>query len=328
MPVENSRDPRETLVRDKYFSMRPKPLERWLWTQRLSSSAERVFWYHWDEGQKSGTWCSQVPIMAVARECSLDTATVSRAYQALRRLGLIARQDPGRDDTNPFRQATAVTEVFVPREVTKQLAAHPNRRRGEGNVVPMRPTAPAAANTRPAAPGPASAPVAIGLSWRESQAIFKKLSAAERQMFYVEQRARTTRIVFDADTRLTPEEQAHVRQTVELLGTAAPARSEPASPAKIRASTLSRRLSVLEVARIRRLVQAAAARSGRGDLPGLLREIVWSVERGTLSRFAPDHAVHIACKKVREGAWATPYRMPPDWTLPGAVPEYRSAAGV
>jgi hypothetical protein len=328
MSVENSRDPRETLVRDKYFSMRPKPLERWLWTQRLSSSAERVFWFHWDEGHKSGTWCSQVPIVVVARECSLDTATVSRAYQTLRNLGVIARQDPGRDDANPFRQATAVTEVFVPRELTRHLASHPNRRRGEGTVVPMIPRPLAASPTASEAPGQAQPAPTVGVSRIESQAIFKKLSAAERQMFYVEQRARTTGMVFDPNTPLDQAEQAYVRQTLELLAKAAPARSEATPAAQNRAPAANRRLSVLQIARTRKLVQAVAANARAADLRGLLHEIVWSVERGTLSRFAPDHAIHIACKKVREGTWATPYRMPPNWAPAAAGPEYCSAAGV
>ena len=47
MPIENSRDPRATLMRDKYFTMRPKPLERWVWQQGLPASAERIYWYHW-----------------------------------------------------------------------------------------------------------------------------------------------------------------------------------------------------------------------------------------------------------------------------------------
>jgi hypothetical protein len=35
MPGENSNDPRDVLMRRKYFSLRPKPLERWLWAQRV-----------------------------------------------------------------------------------------------------------------------------------------------------------------------------------------------------------------------------------------------------------------------------------------------------
>ncbi len=75
MPVdfENAaRDPRNRLVREKFFCVRPRPLERWLWTQRIPSSAERVFWLHWQEGMQRGDWCSELPIRRVAHECHLD----------------------------------------------------------------------------------------------------------------------------------------------------------------------------------------------------------------------------------------------------------------
>ena len=74
MSIENARDPRVTLMRDKYFTMRPKPLERWVWQQGLPASAERIYWYHWDLGAQNGTWCSQVPLRMVARECCVDVA--------------------------------------------------------------------------------------------------------------------------------------------------------------------------------------------------------------------------------------------------------------
>ena len=64
MSIENGHDPRVRLVREKYFSLRPKPLERWLWAQGVPASAERVFWLHWQEGLQRGDWCSEVPIQA------------------------------------------------------------------------------------------------------------------------------------------------------------------------------------------------------------------------------------------------------------------------
>ena len=39
------------------------------------------------------------------------------------------------------------------------------------------------------------------------------------------------------------------------------------------------------------------------------------------------HALAIACKKIREGAWSTPFRMPVDWSWKRALPELCSAAG-
>src|ERR1035441_4649512 len=107
MPSDNGHDPRARLVREKYFSLRPKPLERWLWAQGVPASAERVFWLHWQEGLQRGDWCSQVPLKRVARECCLDLSTVTRAYQLLARIGCIRRTDPGRDPANPFNQASS-----------------------------------------------------------------------------------------------------------------------------------------------------------------------------------------------------------------------------
>jgi hypothetical protein len=58
------------------------------------------------------------------------------------------------------------------------------------------------------------------------------------------------------------------------------------------------------------------------------------VEEGSLARFERAHAIAIACKKLREGAWTTPFRMPAVFTCPpaghctGAAREVRSAAGL
>ena len=90
MPTENptsSHDPRDRLVREKYFSLRPKPLERYLWQQGLPQAAERVFWLHWEEGMRNRDWCSEVPLKRVAALCCIDTSTVTRAYQVLKGLG-------------------------------------------------------------------------------------------------------------------------------------------------------------------------------------------------------------------------------------------------
>ena len=72
----------------------------------------------------------------------------------------------------------------------------------------------------------------------------------------------------------------------------------------------ARALSVFELARLRRDVQATAPVADAGEL---LRQVVWSIEEGSLRRFSPSHAIHIALKKIREGAWTRPNRMPPQW---------------
>jgi hypothetical protein len=86
-----------------------------------------VFWLHWEEGMRSGDWCSQIALRRVAQECYMDVSTVTRAYQLLKSLGLIQRQDPGRDPANPFQQATAVTEIRLPPSLQADLSRSPNR---------------------------------------------------------------------------------------------------------------------------------------------------------------------------------------------------------
>jgi hypothetical protein len=72
----------------------------------------------------------------------------------------------------------------------------------------------------------------------------------------------------------------------------------------------TRGLSVFELARVKREIQKAGSCGGR---PELLREVVWSIEAGALQRFKPLHAMNIALKKIREGGWTRPHRMPPNW---------------
>ena len=63
MPIESPFDPRDALVKTKYFNQYPKPLERWLWKQALPQSAERVFWLHWQaEGRSTAIGAREIPI--------------------------------------------------------------------------------------------------------------------------------------------------------------------------------------------------------------------------------------------------------------------------
>ncbi len=327
MSIGNHTDPRITLVREKYFSLRPKPLEKWLWAAKAPGSAERVFWYHWDIGHQNGSWVSQVPIRIVAKECGLDVATVTRAYQWLKGRGLLRRVDGGRDDANPFRQATALTEVFVPRELVMRLAAEPNRRRGEGKPAaapPARATAPLATGADRHSPPTAPATAAPVTSRHESRAILQKLSDGERSRLYAAQRDRRTELEFDADTRLTDSERAHVIHTVRLIACARPT-SAPLTA--VRASKPRARLSILQVAEARARIQKAKGEGDGRDIHQLLREVAWSVEEGALAKFETAHALAIACKKIREGAWSTPFRMPVDWSWKRALPELCGSAG-
>ena len=321
---QETRDPRARLVREKYFSLRPKPLERWLWAQGIPASAERVFWLHWHEGMKTGTWCSEVPIRRVAAECCLDVSTVTRAYQLLVRIGCLRRTDPGRDAANPFQQATAVTEVRIPRELLVELDRHPNRAQRHRETVEQAASAeraPKAENEAPRETRASSDPF-TGLSGRERlralSQLTRAMSPAERQQYDEASRTHRAHMAFDADSKLSAEERGRVLQHLSTLA-AQPKVTVSAGPAPRQTVAPSgpRKLSVFELARLRRDVQGATSSAAA---PELMRQVVWSIEEGSLKRFSPTHAIHIALKKIREGAWTRPNRMPPNWARAMSAP--------
>ena len=334
MPGDASHDPRVSLVREKYFSVRPKPLEQWIWSQKLPASVERVFWLHWQEGYQRGDWCSEIPLRRVARECHLDVSTVTRAYQVLTRLGCLRRADPGRDPRNPFSQATAITEVRVPRELLTQLNRYPNRTARSDRAAVVEPPAETEA---PATEHKAEAPPADpfnGCSGRERVRALNQLtadmSAAERHDFQEALRLRKTYISFGPDTLLTAEARATVLQLLARIAAQPPAPIEttrslalenrgPRGPAPIR------HLTMIEVAQIRQAIQRVTTADCAGELT---RQVLWSMQQGALRRFTQAHAMHIALKKIRQGQWTRPHRMPPNWaqSLMAAGPGMCTAA--
>lgn len=118
---ENSETPLDRLIRSCPFTLRPTLLERWLWDQNVSASAERVFWLHFRLGRMAGDWRSRIPLGRVADECRCDESTVTRAYQRLTQLGLIHRPEAPRDPRDPFRQLTPVTQVTLPPGLAAEL---------------------------------------------------------------------------------------------------------------------------------------------------------------------------------------------------------------
>ncbi len=326
MPVESSRDPREVLVRKKYFSLRPKPLERWLWAQRVPPAAERVFWLHWQEGMQRGDWCSEVPLRRVARECCVDLSTVTKAYQLLARLGCLRRTDPGRDPANPFQQAVAVTEVRIPRDLLVELDRHPDRRAQMASnpekCVHRTPSEASQPTEEAARAAPKSQDPFAGLSGRERLGALAKLeqamSTGELSRYREAHRRRQSHISFDADSKLSAEDRGRMLQLLSIIAVA-PAQVAPQQPTAAPAVAPSgpRPLSVFELARLKRDIQASASTV---EAPELLRQVVWSIEAGPLKRFAATHAIHIALKKIREGAWTRPNRMPPNWARAISAP--------
>jgi hypothetical protein len=330
MSLQSSNDPRDRLCREKYFTLRPKPLERWLWEQGVPQAAERVFWLHWEQGMRSGDWCSQLSLRRVATHCCIDTSTVTRAYQLLKALELIRREDPGRDPHNPFQQATAVTEVRLPRALLMELARSPNRPRISG-AAPM------------AAPhGPPKAPQAIDLATESSverptrqqiQATWGRASPSERSRYFNASRNGIATIEFDPASQLTPEDRFQLLTQLQQMARARLApppaaqggQHAPGYPSHPRRpnDARPRRLSTLELARTRKRVIETVSTH---DAPEVLRQIVWAVEEGALRRFDMPLALNIALKKVREGAWSRPNRMPPNWARIAAPTETCSAA--
>jgi len=324
MPNESTHDPRVVLLRDKYFSLRPKPLEDWLWKQGIPPSAERVFWLHWQEGMRNEDWCSAIPIKQVARRCYLDVSTVTRCYQVLIGLGLIRRADPGRDPANPFQQATAITEVRVPRELLVELDRYPNRPQGSAQRPTESAVSPrAAATPEPSIIAPPRRDPLPALSMRQRLRALAELrarmSAAEQRAFDEAQRLHTSGMSFGENSQLSAEQRATVLTFLEICAVkpAAAPRAASSSAASSTVPSGPRQLTVFELARLRRELQAAADPAETSER---LREVVWSIEQGALRRFQSLHAMRIALKKIREGAWTRPNRMPPNWTRELSTP--------
>jgi hypothetical protein len=336
MPVENEKpDPRDRLVREKYFCIRPRPLERWLWSKRIPSSAERVFWLHWQEGMQRTDWCSEIPLSRVANECDLDTSTVTRAYQLLIRLGCLRRTDPGRNPANPFQQATAITEVRIPRELLVELDRHPTRRTSK--PTPKNPeqqgravVAPSAAVSLPTPPNASTAEPSLptglfpGLSGRERARALSQLtdqmSDPERHAYQEALRLHHATMAFDPQTHLTADARAKILAALATLATPPNTSTTPQTTARPPATPQPRsvrNLTVFELARLNRELQTAASPS---QAPELLRQVTWSIQLGALKRFDTRHALNIALKKIRAGLWTRPHRMPPNWALPAAQP--------
>ena len=338
MSIESPFDPRTALVRTKYYNQYPQPLERWLWKQKLPQAAERVFWLHWAQGKRNGDWCTEIPLKRVALECCIDPSTVTRAYQLLKALGLIRREDPGRDPNNPFCQATAITEVRLPREFVTELGRSPNRPLKDSNPTEIVTTQLAEPVTNPAPAATAGLDAALTAvpiarasrpSRQETHALWSRASKDEQARFFIASRDRLTTLAFDPETQLTPEDRAQMLAQLTQLAAAKPtptaARSALSAP---NSSVAPRRLTVMDLARTRkRILDAVPANAA----PEILRQVLWAAEQGALRRFDVPMALNIALKKIREGAWSKPNRMPPNW-LPGvragerAVPEQCSAA--
>jgi hypothetical protein len=312
-----SADPRSALAQERYFTARPEPLETWLWEAEVPAGAERVFWLHWREGARSGDWCSQISISAVASHCRVDQSTVTRAYQLLAGLGVLRRTDPGRDPKNPFCQATAVTEVLIPRVLLGRLHTLPKRQRAKPRVAERPCPAPIVVSEAPKPDPAASVRVPMRERLRQLAALTSSFSEAEKERWQVANHQHLATIAFDSDTRVPAAIQAQALAflaSISMRVTPPPAPNNAPPAAK---AAGPRRVSVFDLARIRRSLQSL---SGENDVAELCRQILWATEEGALSKHSPALAINIALKKVREGLWTRPNRMPPNWVRQIAKP--------
>lgn len=312
-------DPRSYVARCGFFTQRPDVVEEYLWDLGLPTAAERVFWFHWREGMRTGDWCSSVPIKVVATRCRLDVSTVTRAYQVLKSHQLIRRESGGRDPNNPFQQATAVTEVRLPSSLVTGLSRMP--RRVPGRAVEKREVA------RPALTASvAAAPVPLDPAARtRERAVVRKLSGEDSRVFLAALDARQVTMGFSPACQLTDEERRVIHEA--LARAAATPREESPRPVPAPLPPASqvgpRRLSLLELARLQAKIRDVVAAA---DAPEAIRQVAWSVQFGALKRYPVYLALNVAAKKLRDGCWSRPNRMPPNWTFMNAVPELCGAA--
>jgi hypothetical protein len=158
-----------------------------------------------------------------------------------------------------------------------------------------------------------------GLPWRQRLRALAELtalmSARERRQFNECQRLHQSALQFDEPSRLNAEQRGKLLQWLQICART-PAATTVATPnSATQPVPLSgpRRLTVFELARLRRELTGIVDPTMVSER---LRETVWSIEEGALRRFQPLHAIRIALKKMREGAWARPNRMPPNWARP------------
>lgn len=323
MSEKTAYDPRDAMVQTKFYTHVPDPLFDLFVKKRIPRGPMLVFLMYWRAGMINGDFCSEIPIETVADRCGISTSAVTRAYQLLVRQGLLRRIDPGRDSRRPFQQAVKLTEVRLPAELLTRLDGYPNRggRRKERSEENRE------ENPKVSTHEPALTPCITealkdpfaGLKGRERVAaqgrLLSQMSRVERARYDEAFAKRLPSIVFDPDSRLSEAEQTMVQQLLRAM--TKPSQNtavsyKPSTPMGSPCTTPTRRLALPELARVRHALEKLCSADRQEEL---MRQIVWSVEQGALSRFTPRFACHIALKKVREGAWTRPNKMPPNWAL-------------
>jgi hypothetical protein len=140
------------------------------------------------------------------------------------------------------------------------------------------------------------------------------MSGSERDAYQEAMRMHRATMNFDTESKLPEEGRAMVLQVLSsMAGMPAPADGPSGPVATAGGEPRRRKLVLFELARLKRDIQNATSSTAS---PELLRQVAWSIELGALRRFSPVHAINIALKKIREGTWTRPHRMPPNWVHP------------
>jgi hypothetical protein len=147
---------------------------------------------------------------------------------------------------------------------------------------------------------------------RALSGLIEFLSPTERHAYGEALRMHRDQMPFDVHSRVPGEARARLLRVLAWM--AAASKSEVSTPRPHETTPLKtvrqRKLSTFELGHLSRNLQSTASTA---TAPELLRQVVWSIEAGALRRFDTRHALHIALKKIREGQWTRPHRMPPNW---------------
>jgi hypothetical protein len=328
MRHENAQDPRRVLIDQSYFGMRPQPLEQYVYSLKLPQIAERVFWLHWDVGCRRGDFTSELSRRYVAEYVRADESSVKRAYDRLKRVGLIRRIDPGPDPENPFQRATMVTEVLLPKEALAPLLGAARRAKPATRASAVAPpTITAATHATDEGPRASAGTIDALMLWQNaSETLRATLPLSDFTTWIRPLTARVDGAEFlleapnaPAAARILSEFGKPIRQALVAHGYTGAVRvktlrnTPPCHPPSTEnPSTVMhpRRLSRGDCALLRHRISAAVPTD---QLNNRFREAVWSIESGSFRSAPTAKAIHAVAKLMAESRWTRPRQMPSRW---------------
>jgi hypothetical protein len=322
----NGRDIRDVLKSDKAFGMRPFPLQRVIYQQKISQICERVFWLHWDLGQLNPEYLSRISIAEVSELVIANASSVTRAYKTLTALGLLRRISGGRKSDDQFRCEVSVTEALpltVPHvanaliDATLHAPIRARTRTIEKDVSSVAETSTCTPLTDD------SAETALAQQFFDEHGARKVYDVVAKQMSAEELLRFNTLIrhpfehlerpwAREQTSRVTDAANAWVLQYLRKEVSKARAQ-QLARPAGEPARKPRPRLSELTLTYLRSHL-ARVLKSQ--DLNRVATEAAWSILHGSFAKMeSTRHAIHSIGKLVKEGRWKRPTKMPAEWLV-------------